>query len=84
MKKLDDAHNELKAYVAVYYHFPDKYKVEFRGLLNWTKYIRKKIKYGTFPENLRHLFEELEASRSDEHTGEKKEESVSNGKCGKK
>jgi hypothetical protein len=37
-------YNELKAYVAVCYHYLDKHKVEFRGLLNWAKYTRKKIK----------------------------------------
>ena len=49
--------------------FPDKHKVELRALLNWAKKYRKKIKAGAFPENLRLLFEALEASRSDEHTG---------------
>ena len=62
-------YNELKAYVAVHHHFPDKHKVEFRGLLNWAKYTRKKIKVGTLPEEQRLLFEELAASRSTEHTG---------------
>lgn len=62
-------YSELKAYVAVHHHFPDKHKVEFRGLLNWAKYTRKKIKAGTLPEEQRVLFEELEASRSMEHTG---------------
>lgn len=62
-------YNELKAYVSVHRHFPDKHKVEFRSLLNWAKYTRKKIKAGTLPEEQRLLFEALEASRSDEHTG---------------
>lgn len=62
-------YNELKTYVAVHHYFPDKHKVEFRGLLNWAKYTRKKIKVGTLPEEQRQLFEELEASRSLEHTG---------------
>ena len=63
-------YNELKAYVAVHHHFPDKHKVEFRGLLNWAKYTRKKIKAETLPEEQRLLFEELAASRNlDEHTG---------------
>jgi hypothetical protein len=35
-------YNEPKTYVAMYYHFPDKYKVEFRGLLNWAKYTEEK------------------------------------------
>ena len=63
-------YNELKAYVAVHHHFPDKHKVEFRGLLNWAKYTRKKIKVGTSPERQRLLFEELADSRHlNEHTG---------------
>ena len=49
-------YNELKAYVAVCYHFPDKHKVGFRGLLNWAKYTRKKIKAYTLPEKQRLLF----------------------------
>lgn len=63
-------YNELKEYVMVHHHFPDKHKVEFRGLLNWAKYTRKKIKAGTLQEEQRLLFEELAASRYfDEHTG---------------
>ena len=62
-------YSELKAYVAVHHHFPDKHKVEFRGLLNWAKYTRKKNKAGTLPEKQKRMFEELEASRSKEHTG---------------
>ena len=63
-------YNELKAYVAVHHHFPDKHKVESRGLLNWAKYTRKKIKAGTLPDEQRLLFEELAATRHlDEHTG---------------
>ena len=71
-------YNELKAYVAVHHHFPDKHKVEFRGLLNWAKYIRKKIKAGTLPEEQCLLFEELAASRHlDEHTGGRKKNTCS-------
>lgn len=63
-------YNELKAYVEVHHHFPDKHKVEFRGLLNWAKYVRKKIKAGTLPEEQRQLFEELATSRHlNKHTG---------------
>lgn len=60
-------YNEPKAYVAVCYHFPDKQNVEFRGLLNWAKYSRKKNKACTLPEKQRLLFEALEATRSDKH-----------------
>ena len=59
----------LKAYIQERGHLPDKHKVEFRGLLNWAKYTRKKIKAGTLPEEQRLLFESLEVCRSDEHTG---------------
>lgn len=62
-------YNELKAYVAVHHHFPDKHKVEFRGLLNWAKYTRKKIKAGTLDNEKRGMFESLLATRSTEHTG---------------
>ncbi len=62
-------YNELKAYVSVHRHFPDKHKVEFRGLLNWAKYQRKKIKEGTLDDEKRELFESLLATRSTEHTG---------------
>lgn len=66
-------YEELKAYVEEHHHFPDKHKVEFRGLLNWAKYTRKKIKAGTLPEGQKRMFEELAASRwMDEHTGGRK------------
>lgn len=61
-------YNALKAYVAEHHHFPDMHKVEFRGLLNWAKYTQKKNKAGTLPEEQRQLFEELETSRSKEHS----------------
>lgn len=48
-------YNEPKAYVAVHCHFPDKYNVEFRGLLNWAKYPRKKIKAGNFVRRVKTL-----------------------------
>ena len=57
-------YNELKAYVAVHHHFPDKHKVEFRGLLNWAKYTRKKINAGTLQEEQRVLFEDFIASQN--------------------
>ncbi len=59
--------NELKAYVAVHHHFPDKHKVEFCGLLNWAKYNRMKIKAVTLTEEQKWLFEELAASRTIEY-----------------
>lgn len=38
-------------------------------LNNWIRYVRKKIKAGTLPEEQRLLFEALVARRSEEHTG---------------
>lgn len=58
-------YSELKAYVAVHHHFPVRHTI----LNNWIRYVLKKIKAGTLPEGQSLLFEELEASRSTEHTG---------------
>ena len=59
----------LKAYVAEHHHLPDKKKVEGRGLLNWAKFQRKKIKAGDLDEEKARLFQELMSTRSNEHTG---------------
>ena len=40
----------LKVYIDEHHHLPDKHKVENRGLLNFSKYTRKKIKEGTLDE----------------------------------
>ena len=40
----------LKEYIDEHHHLPDKHKVENRGLLNFSKYTRKKIKEGTLDE----------------------------------
>lgn len=39
--------NELREYIQLHHHLPDKHKVENRGLLNQPKYTRKKTKDGT-------------------------------------
>ena len=39
-------YNALKKYVATHGQFPDKKKVENRGLLNWWKYNKKRRKLG--------------------------------------
>lgn len=39
----------LKVYIAEHGHLPDKHKVECRGLLNWVKFQRKRIKKNTMP-----------------------------------
>lgn len=52
-----------------HHHLPDKHKVEHRGLLNQTKYFRKKMKEGKLEiERVKEL-EMVLAMRSDEHTG---------------
>lgn len=62
--------SELRAYIEEHHHLPDKHKVVNRGLLNFSKYTRKKIKEGTLDEEKRVMFESLMAERwMDEHTG---------------
>lgn len=63
---------ELKEYISVHGHLPDKHKVENRGLLSWAKYQRKKIKEGSLDPERQRLFEELMSARSTEHTGGRK------------
>lgn len=57
---------KLKAYIDEFHHLPDKKKVENRGILNWVKYNRKKIKAGTLDPEKERLFSELLASRHSE------------------
>ena len=59
----------LKTYIDEHHHLLDKHKEENRGLLNFSKYTRRKIKEGTLDEEKRVMFEELLATRSAEHTG---------------
>ena len=40
----------LKTYIEEHHHLPDTHKVENRGLLNFSKYPRRKIKEGTCDE----------------------------------
>ncbi len=62
----------LKAYILERGHLPDKHVVENRALLSWAKYQRKKIKDGTMDAEKLELFESLLATRSNEHTGERR------------
>lgn len=63
-------YKELKVYVDEHHHFPDKHKIEHRGLLHWVHYQRKRMKAGSMPEEQMRLFEELANSRwLHEHTG---------------
>ena len=66
----------LKAYIDEHHHLPDKHKVENCGLMNFSKYTRKKIKEGTLDEEKRVMFEELLATRSAEHTGGRRKASL--------
>ena len=60
----------LKEYIDEHHHLPDKHKVENRGLLNFSKYTRKKIKEGTLDEEKRVMFEEIAEMRDlSIHTG---------------
>lgn len=61
-------YRKLKAYIDEHHHLPDKKKVEHRGLLNWVKYNRKKIKAGTLSPEKERLFSDLLASR---HAGQR-------------
>lgn len=59
----------LKVYISEHHHLPDKKKVENRGLLNWAKYQRRKIKEGTLEEEKVKEFMALMDTRTTEHTG---------------
>lgn len=50
---------KLKAYIDEFHHLPDKKKVENRGILNWVKYNRRKIKAGKLALEKQRLFCEL-------------------------
>ena len=66
----------LKTYIDEHHHLPDKHKVENRGLLNFSKYTRKKIKEGTLDEEKRVMFEEMLATKSAEHMGGRRKASL--------
>ena len=65
----------LKVYILQRGHLPDKHVVENRALLSWAKYQRKKIKEGTLDAEKREMFESLLATRSNEHTGGRRQAS---------
>lgn len=61
--------DELRAYVEVHHHFPNKHT----AALNRIKYIRKKINEGTLEERKRVMFMEIAEMRDmEEHTGGRK------------
>lgn len=63
---------DLREYIQEHLHLPDKHKVENRGLLNQTKYFRKKMKDGTLNEERVKELEAVLSMRSKEHTGGRK------------
>lgn len=57
-------YNALKEYIYANRHLPDKRKVENRGLLNWWKYNRKRIKLGKIDEQKIRMLQELSDMRN--------------------
>lgn len=67
----------LKTYIEEHHHLLDKHKEENWGLLNFSKYTRRKIKEGTCDEWKGEMFEGLMAERwMDEHTGGRKKSPI--------
>lgn len=58
-----DNYEQLKAYIRVHRHLPDKRKVEKRGLLNWWKYNRKLLRAGRLSDQRALLLNELSEMR---------------------
>lgn len=57
-------YNALKEYIDANRHLPDKKKVENRGLLNWWKYNKKRIKLGKIDEQKIRMLQELSDMRN--------------------
>ena len=57
-------YNALKEYIYANRHLPDKRKVENRGLLNWWKYNKKRIKLGKIDEQKLRMLQELSDMRN--------------------
>ncbi|MGN0256951.1 MAG: helicase associated domain-containing protein [Bacteroides sp.] len=56
-------YEQLKQYITLHHHLPDKKKVENRGLLNWWKYNKKLVKQGKLDAERTALLQELSAMR---------------------
>ena len=56
-------YNQLKQYIELHRHLPDKKKVDNRGLLNWWKYNKRLIKQGKLDAERTALLQELSAMR---------------------
>lgn len=59
----------LRQWTLEHGHFPNRAKIEGRGLLNWYKYNAKLIKQGKLSPEREEMIHELEEMRSGEHTG---------------
>ena len=59
----------LKLWTLEHGHFPNRAKIEGRGLWNWYKYNAKLIKQGKLSPEREQMIHELEEMRSGEHTG---------------
>lgn len=58
-----ESYNELRKYIATHRHLPDKKKTENRGLLNWWKYNKRRIKEGGLDAEKVRLMQELSNMR---------------------
>lgn len=66
----------LKQWTLEHGHFPNRAKIEGRGLLNWYKYNAKLIKQGKLSPEREQMIHELEEMRSGCHTGGRKPKAV--------
>lgn len=57
-------YEQLKQYITLHHHLPDKKKVENRGLLNWWKYNKKLIKQGRLPHEQLLMLQQLNEMRT--------------------
>lgn len=62
----------LKQWTLEYGHFPNRAKLEGRGLLNWYKYNAKLIKQRKLSPEREKMIHELENMRLHEHMGGRK------------
>ena len=60
-----DNYDALCAYVKVHRQFPDKKKEESRGLLNWWKYNKKRIKQGKMDQRRIEMLQKLSDMRDE-------------------
>lgn len=56
-------YEQLKQYITLHHHLPDKKKVENRRLLNWWKYNKKLVKQGKLDAERTALLQELSTMR---------------------